>query len=372
MENGRVVVTGFGAVSRLENGSPVGDLRSYCRAAASGHATSAAAPEHRTVGEFHPGRVIPENVLRRMNRFTQMAMVATYRALERAQLEITPERAERVGLVFNTCFGPFDSTRSYILKVIRDGAKKASASVFPNTVHNAFTGLITMDLKALGSNSTVSGYNAVCYGLDLIRNGYDDAVIVGGCDELIEPIILAFEEAQMGKGDARRMVLGEGAAVLVLESAEFAAARGATALAEILDYGMSSAPGVGTSAFACDSDALEHAMRQALQRSGLQPADIDAVSTCANGSDGLERAEEGALRSVFGASGGIPLVNMKCAVGETLGAAAPFGSMLGVALLDERARETTRHVMVNNVELGGTITSMVMSRVGVADGLYAS
>jgi 3-oxoacyl-[acyl-carrier-protein] synthase II len=357
-ERKRVFVTGFGTVSTLGNGESKGEF-DVPAAALSAAVRATTEGVHRMVGDFGPEQIIGESALRRMDRFTQMAMVATHRALKQARLEITPERAPRIGLIFNTCFGPFHSTRKYIIKVIRDGAKRASAAVFPNTVHNAFTGLITMDLKALGSNSTVSGYNAVCYGLDLIRNGYDDAVIVGGCDELIEPIVAAFETGQ--EGPHGKVLLGEGAAVLVLESEAFARERQASLLAEILDYGMASSPSVKEGAFECDPQTLAFAMRQALQTSGIAIADIGGLVATANGLAGLERSEREAIRSLFGAEDAIPVEHLKGAIGETLGAAAPFNSVFGVTRTADAERDgQARAVMVNNVELGGTVTSLIL------------
>jgi 3-oxoacyl-[acyl-carrier-protein] synthase II len=373
----KVFVTGYGSVSCLD-----GD------------------PELHTIPDFDPAAFISAGAARRMDRFTLLAYVAVKKALEQARFEIRPEHRERVGLVFNTCYGPFDSTRHYLMKLIRDGARKAPAAVFPNTVHNAFTGLITIDLKALGTSSTVSGCNPICYGLDMIREGRDDAMIVGGCDELIAAIGAGFELAgypaprAADAGGSRASVvdpernafaLGEGAAVLVLESEDFARARGATPLAEVLDYGNTNGPSGSREVFPTDRECIEVAMRQALRRSGIEAAAVDLLSLAANGLPDLARDEREAIDGLFG-PGTRPWASAgKGSLGETLAAASSFSTILAVSALAGGGVPATqglapgclplRYVagetvagavdlaLVNSVELGGNVTSLALRRI---------
>lgn len=350
----------------------------------------------RTIPDFDPTETVPEKVSRRMDRFTLLAFVAVKQALHSAGLEIRPEARERTGLIFNTCYGPFDSTRRYLIKLIRDGAKKAPAAVFPNTVHNAFTGLITMDLKALGTNSTVSGLNPLCYGLDMIREGRDDVMIVGGCDELIGVITDGFERAEYLQTPApddpeasvfdlshNSFALGEGAAVLVLESEASARVRGARVLAEVLDYGMTNTLAGAADAFPADAEGIEMAMLQALKRSGVDPAEVAFVSATSNGLPHVARAERAALDRVFGVDDDGPRIgSIKGALGETLGAAAAFSALLAIEVLESGSVPATwglppgqlppRFVageslpiegevaLVNSLELGGTVTSLAL------------
>lgn len=387
----RVFITGCGSVSSLvgEAGS-AGLPLSLC-------VPSAITLRRRMITDFDPSGFVSESVCRRMDRFTLLAFVAVKKALQCAELEIRPEKRERTGLIFNTCYGPFDSTRRYLIKLIRDGAKKAPAAVFPNTVHNAFTGLITMDLKALGTNSTISGHNPICYGLDMIREGRDDVMIVGGCDELIGVIADGFERAEYLADDddtptpsvfdleQNGFALGEGAAALVLESEDSVRARGGRVLAEVLDYGLTNSLNDGPSAFPADIEGIEVAMQQALARSGVAPTEVDFVSAAANGLPHLARAERTAIDRVLGADDGPWVGSIKGALGETLGASSAFSALLAVQALESGLVPATwgppadslplRYVagepvaaeigvaLINSLELGGSVTSLVLRKV---------
>jgi 3-oxoacyl-[acyl-carrier-protein] synthase II len=368
----RVVVTGYGTVSSASR-EGAGDFLAELEA------VPADAGLTRQVPDFQPGGLIDEGALRRMDRFTQLSLVATLKALRQARLGADAHSRDRVGLVFNTVFAHFDSTRTYMSKLIRDGAKKVSAAVFPNTVHNAFSGLITMELKVYGSNSTVTGYNPIAYGIDLIRNGRDDAVIVGGSDELIPAVAAAFGSPDF-LGDNPPFPLGEGAGVLILESEEFARRRGATPLAEVLDYGMSYAPGTERQPFTCSAPAVERAMLQAMELSGLEPVDIDVVSACSNGLGSLDAAEREAVSGLLGGDRPPTVASVKAVLGETFGASSVLSGVLGVSLLQRGAvparvdateaffagtpaSRVPEHVAVNSVELGGTCTSVLFKRI---------
>lgn len=347
----RVFVTGYGAVSPLDTADgfpPIGDA-----------VARPPAGDERPLTDFEPERTIPANNARRMDRFTQIAYVAVQRALDRANLDTTTlaeAERERVGIVLNTCYGPFDSTTGYLEKVLREGAKKAPAAVFPNTVYNAFTGKITIDLAVYGTNSTVSGSNPLIYGFDMIRQGHDDVMIVGGCEELSPKITRGFRAT--GYLGEQGFVLGEGAAVLVLESETMARRRGVEPLAEIVDYGLTQGIGEIDEAFPSDEEGQRVAMGQALERAGATPAEIGFVSTSANGHAGLDAIETHALAGFFG-DARPEIASAKRFVGETFGAAAGFGAILAIEAV---RREPHRLALANNVEYGGSFASVLVRR----------
>ena len=382
----RIFITGYGSVNCLG-----GDALSDHMRAPDGGA--------RAIGTLDFGEFDDPRVTRRMDRFTQMAYIAVRKALVKSGVDMAGLRADRVGIIMNTCYGPLDSTRRYISKLICGGPKKVPAAVFPNTVHNAFTGLITMEIAAHGTNSTVSGHNPICYGLDMIRQGRDDLLIVGGCDELIASLESGFAAAGLdgadgidaghGPGlydrDRNVFALGEGAAVLVIESEASMRARGAQPLAEVLDYGMANGlHGETSNAFPADAAALQYVMQQAMERSGIARDQVDLVSGAGNGLMRLAQAETDALSTLFG-KGRMPLVsNVKAALGETLGASAVFSTIFALECLERgsvapipglaagclpehyvaaTARSAQLDVaLVNAVELGGTITSLALRK----------
>ncbi len=367
----RVFVTGCGEVSRLHPGGSAGGFFGALLGAP--RAGGALRPVH----GFSAEGVIPDRVARRMDRFTQLGYVAVHKALEHAALDLESAGRDRAGIILNTCYGPLDTTVGYLQKVLRQGPKTAPAAVFPNTVYNAFTGQITIALRIYGTNSTVSGHNPIAYGLDMIRQGYDDVMIVGGCEELAPAIVRGFRQWQYlppeGEETGGGLALGEGAAVLVLESEESARRRGARLLAKVGDYGMASASCEVNEVFPADAECLAEAMRQALERSGAAPAEVGLVSSAANGLEGHDRAEAEALSSLF-PDGPPPLASAKGVLGETLGAASTFALLLAVgAVAEDRfpswggGSPEARRVgaaLVNNVELGGGVSSILVKKCG--------
>ena len=391
----RVFITGYGSVTRLHSGSEL--VKQLCERSIA--AADAELPFTYPIGEVDADLYGNGKFTRRMDRFALLAHLAVKHALCHADVNLEKLDRERAGVVMNTCYGPLDSTRRYITKLIREGARKVPAAVFPNTVHNAFTGLITIDLSVHGTNSTVSGYNPILYGVDMIRGGSDDLMIVGGCDELLNAIEIAF--SAVGLLDARRttairgmggfasdvnsLVLGEGAAALVLEGEECVEARGGKALAEIVDYGMAnSLSDTFGAAFPADARAVEFAMVQALRRGEVDAGDIGLVCASCNGLPTLARAETQAIDRVFGSSDRPLISNAKSALGETLGAAAALSTMVAVDALSQGvappiwglapsnlprryvagspAPVTSALALVNSVELGGGTTSLLVKR----------
>jgi len=387
----RIFITGYGSVNCLG-----ADTLSE-RMAAPAAGEPAQRPGSHPIAAIEFGEYDDPRVTRRMDRFTQMAYLAVRKALARAGVDMAALPADRVGMIMNTCYGPLDSTRRYISKLIVGGPKKVPAAVFPNTVHNAFTGLITMEIAAHGTNSTVSGQNPICYGLDMIRQGFDDLLIVGGCDELISTLESGFTAAGLdcaadaggGPGiydrDRNVFALGEGAAVLVIESEASMRARGAQPLAEVLDYGMANGlQGEAANAFPADAGTIAHVMRQALARSGVAPEQVGLVSGAGNGLTRLAQAEMDALGTLFGGAGAPLVSNVKSVLGETLGAAAVFSAIFALECLEQgsvapmpglvegclpgryvaaTARAAELDVaLVNAVELGGTITSLALRK----------
>lgn len=384
----RIFITGYGSVNALDS-DVLGTSEALARVASG----SAACP----VAEINGGEYVEHKITRRMDRFSLMAYVAVRKAIAHAGIQIDQMDQERSGIVMNTCYGPLESTRRYMIKVIRDGARKAPAAIFPNTVHNAFTGLITMELRVHGSNSTVSGQNPLCYGLDMIRQGFDDLMIVGGCDELLPTVQDGFAArglradgagsgASVFERDGSQFRLGEGAAVLILESEASVKRRGVRPLAEVFDYGM--ANGLATqegAAFAVDEAAIGAAMEQALQRSGIEVSAIDMVAAASNGIAAVASAEIRALQTMFGRSARPLVGNIKGALGETLGAAAAFSTIEAVEAISRSVvapiagleagclppayvaghaqQAVCKHALVNALELGGTFTSLALGAV---------
>jgi 3-oxoacyl-(acyl-carrier-protein) synthase len=232
---------------------------------------------------------------------------------------------------------------------------------FANSVINAAAGQAAIWHRLRGVNSTLcageaSGLMAIAHAADLIAGGRADALLAGGAEELcFESFLGCFRAGRLCGPrpdgaerpvpfDRRRngFALSEGAALLMLEDAESAAARGATVLAEVLAHGQAFAP-----APAARAGAVGRAAGLALAQAGLAPEEIDCVSAAANGSPEGDRAEAAGLAAALGlAAATVPVAAVKGALGEALGASGGFqavalleafrtGELPGVAGLEE-------------------------------------
>ncbi len=384
----RIFVTGHGSVSPLDNSFPA-ETDFYDELLETSLLADDCAQPTRPIRELHADRYIAHDQLRRVDRLTQMAMISAQKALASAQFSIDRQNEERTGIIFNNCFGPLQSTETYVSKLIREGSKRAPAGLFPYTVVSVLTGLVTMKTKALGTNSTVSGSNSVCYGLDAIRQGTDDVMLVGGCDEITSSLTSWFRHAgyfgtvsDAGQSDSvtprSSFLFGEGAATLVLEESESMQRRGSQPRAEVLDYGCVH-PLRSPHPYHLTPESIEAAMLKALSCSGVQPRQIGLIVSGANGLPQLNHAEDAAVAKLFCNSQPPPAIRVKDYIGETLGSSGVFAVIAAAEALHrrkvpgeashERAANSftlgaldAEYALVNCYEFGGNINSIVVKR----------
>lgn len=296
---------------------------------------------------FEPRDYLGEVNLRPIDRTSRLLLVAAQGAL--AASGWTPElRAEReVGLALGTTFCSVRTIAEFDRRGMQLGPSYASPLDFANSVINAAAGQAAIWHKLRGVNSTISageasGLQAIAFAADLIRGGRAEALLAGGAEELCFESFLGYYRAgrlcgSAGGGeeipvpfDARRngFLLAEGAALLALEGAGTAAARGAAVLAEVLGHG---------SAFAAsreESDAAQavaRAVRLALDDAGVLPEQIDALSASASGSVAVDRWEAmGVAKALGPRAAELPVTAVKSMLGEAMGAS---GALQTVALL---------------------------------------
>lgn len=251
-----------------------------------------------------------------------------------------------VGLVLGTTFGSLASQVSFTANYIKGGFRAVNAMEFPNMVINAppSQGNIWFDLAASSatiSNGFTAGLDAVIFAADQIVAGRAKHLIAGGSDELSLHLTLAFDKAGLTSpshrlaplGDSRDGTLvGEGAAMVLVESREIAQRRGARVLAEILGHGSTFDGGMDYG-FNPKADGASGAMHTALSRAGLRPQDIDFIAASANGSRDGDQMEIEAIHRVFGADAAkVPVVAYKSYFGECF--AATGAMQLAAALAD--------------------------------------
>jgi 3-oxoacyl-[acyl-carrier-protein] synthase II len=227
-------------------------------------------------------------------------------------------------------------------RALRLGPSHASPLDFANSVINAAAGQAAIWHGLRGVNSTLaggeaSGLQAIAQATELVRSGRADAVLAGGAEELCFESFLGYYRAgrlcgSLDRGaverpvpfDARRngFSLSEGAALLMLEEASAAAARGAAVRAEVLGWGAAFAAASGEAGMA---DAVARAVRLALDDAGAAPAEIGCLSASASGSSTVDRAEARGVAAALGEwAAGLPVTAIKAMLGEGLGVSAAW------------------------------------------------
>jgi 3-oxoacyl-[acyl-carrier-protein] synthase II len=341
----RVVITGLGAVSPLG----IGARRLHERwSAGETGIDDGLAP----CADFDPGEYMSSKDVRRSDRFLRLATGACHEALDDAGWAGEPPYArERIGCVIGTGIGGIGTLESQA-GVLRDrGPERVSPLAAPLMMANAAAAGLAMRHGLRGpAQTTVSacaaGTDAIGAALRLVRSGEADAVVCGGSDAGLTPLVRsAFTamEALSKQGlsrpfDARRdgFVMGEGAGMLVLEEARAAEARGATMLGELLGYG-ASADAHHITAPEPDGRGAARAIERALADAGVAPDELDYVNAHGTSTPLNDRSETKALKTALGEDRArrIPVSSTKSAIGHLLGAGGAVEAVATVLALGE-------------------------------------
>lgn len=302
---------------------------------------------------FEPRDYLGERNLRPIDRTSRLLLVAAGQALKAAGYPTDDAAAmseRELGLVLGTTFCSVRTIAEFDRRGLQLGPSYASPFDFANSVINAAAGQAAIWFGLRGSNSTVSageasGLAAIAYATDQIRGGRASALLAGGAEELcFESFVGHFRAGRLCGSDrggnsgeetpvpfhARRngFALAEGAALLMLESAESAMERGAPVLGEVLGHGSAFAPRRTREDAA---GAVARAVRLALSDAGIEPADVDCLSVSANGSVEGDLWEALGIAEALGPRAAeLPVTAIKSMLGEALGAS---GGLQAVALL---------------------------------------
>jgi nodulation protein E len=334
----RVVVTGIGVVS------PIATTRdqfwSRLVEGRSGIGPISIVPTERLTAriaaqvlDFDPSQHFDPKREMLLDRFSQFAVVAARAAIADANLEITEEIAPRVAAVLGNAGGGQTSVDESYYQLYAQNSQRMHPLTIPRWMVNAAVSQVSMDLGIKGPAFTIatacaSGTHAIGQAFQLVRAGIAPVAITGGTEaSLTVGTIKSWEALRMLSPDTCRpfsktrsgMVLGEGAAIVVLEARDRARARGAPIYAELLGFGMSSD---ASDIIAIDADGAARAMRAAMTDAKVDPQDIDYVNAHGTGTTLNDRAETVALRKTFGASAErLAISSCKAVLGHSLGAA---------------------------------------------------
>lgn len=274
------------------------------------------------VRDFVPKEHIPVMKARRMSRFSQLALIASREAWVTSGLSAEGSQ-ERYAVIVGTGLGSVSSTDSFFEGLVLRGPDETNPMVFPETVQNIAAAHISMELGFRGPNTTfsqgdIAGEYALHYASGLLLDGYADAVLVCGVDELTEPLLqgmkalrLLSRTGRLCPYDSRRdgIIPAEGAAALVLERSESVKQRKGNILGLMSSWGFSSDL-VDRMSYS-GSDMMVKAMDGALQGVGKTP---DFVGASANSSKGLDAKEAIALKDLFGSE--VPVSSLKSLMGS--------------------------------------------------------
>ena len=355
----RVVVTGLGMVTPLGVGVEE-NWQALCRGKSGvGPVSHFDASQFRTqiAGEvkgFDPHDFIDRKLVRRGDRFIHFALAAARMAIEDSGLKITPANAERVGVSVGTAMGGIESIEKNHELLITGKRQQISPFFVPSFLCNMATGQVAVLFGARGANmctvtACASGSHAIGDAAVIIQRGEVDAMIAGGAEAAIRPLVFAGLDplkVMSARNDAPEkasrpfdkerdgFIVGEGAGVVILEELDSARERGARIYGEVLGYGLNSdayhitAPDPeGAGAASC--------MRLALADAGISPDQVDYIN--AHGTSTLlnDLAETKAIKSVFGElSRKIPVSANKSMMGHLWAGAGVVEAIASLLTID--------------------------------------
>ena len=293
---------------------------------------------------FDPERYLDPRVARRVDRYAQLAIAAADQAASEADLSGCDP--DRVAVVIGTGVGGLITLQENCESFLERGERGVSPNFVPMMMPNAAAGHVAIRLGLHGpgfsiASACATGAHAIGEGMRMIERGAADVVVAGGSEAALTTLcIAAFRRmgALSSEGisrpfDARRdgFVMGEGAAVLILEREDHARARGAAVFGRIAGYGASN------DAFDMvqpdeDGAGALRAMRAALADAGAAPGDVGFISAHGTGTPINDRVESRAIRELFG-DGAPPVSSTKSAIGHLLGAAGSTEALVCVEAL---------------------------------------
>jgi 3-oxoacyl-[acyl-carrier-protein] synthase II len=324
MSHRRVVVTGMGLLCGVGNTAPQiwegllagkSGMAEITAFDLTGHSVRIAAE----VKDFDVHQFVEKKEARKMGRFIHFAMAAAQEAMEHSGLQVTPEIAENVGVHIGSGIGGFDVIEREHTALMNGGPRKISPFFIPATIINLAAGHVSIKYGAKGPNEATatactSSAHSIGDAFRIIQRGDADAMIAGGAEAAITPLSVGGFAAMKALStrnddpthacrpfdkDRDGFVCGEGAGILVLEELEFAKARGANILAEIIGYGMSG-DAYHMTGMAPEGDGCRRAMQAALRVAGISADKINYVNAHATSTPVGDSLESKAIENVFG------------------------------------------------------------------------
>jgi 3-oxoacyl-[acyl-carrier-protein] synthase II len=308
------------------------------------------------VKNFDPLSFLDKKEARRMGAFTHFAMAASDEAVKHSGLIIDESNAENVGTYISSGIGDFWAIEREHDKLLKSGPDRVSPFFIVSAIVNLASGNVSIRHGAKGPNSATAtacsaGAHAIGDSFRIIERGDADAMICGGAESAITPMSVAGFASMRALStrndepkrasrpfDAERdgFVIGEGAGILILEELEFAKARGAKILAEIVGYGTSGDAFHVTMPDETGSGAIR-VMQKALKDASISPEQIGYINAHGTSTPYNDKFETMAIKNVFGdhAKNGLAVSSTKSMTGHALGAAGGIEAVISVKTFTE-------------------------------------
>src|SRR5689334_22785377 len=299
-----------------------------------------------------------------MGRFIPFAIAAADFALSDSGLKVTPDIAEEVGVYIGSGIGGFEVIEREHQTLLEHGPRRISPFFIPATIINLASGHVSIRSGAKGPNSATAtacttSAHSIGDSFRIIQRGEAVAMICGGTEAAVTPMGIGGFAAMRALStrneeptrasrpwdkDRDGFVVGEGAGILVLEELEFARARGAKILAEMVGYGMS-ADAFHVTAPPDDGEGAYRVMRNALRDAKLQPEQVSYINAHGTSTEVGDKAETQAIKRAFGEHAyKVAVSSTKSMTGHLLGGAGGLEAGLTVlAIRDQVAPPTVNH-----------------------------
>ncbi|HEV2134051.1 MAG TPA: beta-ketoacyl-ACP synthase II [Terracidiphilus sp.] len=367
----RVVVTGLGLICGVGHTAPevwanllggVSGMAPITGFDATGFPVTFAAE----VKNFDPLNFVEKKEARKMGRFIHFAFAATQEAMEQSGLKVTPENADRVGVFIGSGIGGFEIIEREHTNLLQGGPRKMSPFFIPAAIVNMAAGQISIKYGARGpisatATACATSANSIGDSVRMILHGDADAMIAGGSEAAVTSMSVGGFAAMRALStrneeptrasrpfdkDRDGFVIGEGAGILILEELEFARARGAKILAEVIGYGMS-ADAYHMTGIAPEGLGAQRSMRAALKDAEIAPEQVGYVNAHATSTPAGDGNESRAIELVFGEhalSHTLKISGTKSMTGHLLGGAGGLEAGITVLALENQKLPPTTNL----------------------------
>ncbi|WP_208558781.1 beta-ketoacyl-ACP synthase II [Marinilactibacillus kalidii] len=356
----RVVITGLGAVTPLGNNvnefwdglktgkNGIGPLTKFDGTPINVHVAG-------EVKDFKAKERMDGKLAKRMDVFSQYGVVAALEAMEDAKLSVEDIDASRLGVMVGSGIGGLNAMQNQIIKMHEKGLDRVAPFFVPMAIGNMVAGNISIATGAKGPNLSIvtacaSGNNSIGEAYRNIKHGYADYMLAGGSEASINEIGMSGFAALTALSnsedkdrasmpfdkDRQGFVMGEGGAVLLLESLESAQERGATIYAEIVGYG-ATGDSYHMTAPTPDGEGAANAMIHAMKEAGIEPSQVGYINAHGTSTPANDSSETAAIKRALGedAARSVAISSTKGSTGHLLGGAGAIEAVACIKALQE-------------------------------------